>query len=438
MLFSVTPEGGTNGYGTIFKVDRHGSNYSILRHFSESRTMAPDRSEAFCWLVTARFMGKLIPAAAMPQAGPSLRSTRTDRDSSSFTSLPIQGPVALNPANLEQFVGSERWPALWHHRRGTSNKGTIFRMNKNGSGYTQLYSFNGGTLDGAGRNTALVEADNGLLFGTTEYEGANTNGVLYCSIKMAPATPSCITSLGHKATGIRPTTCSWAAMVLFMAAPLRERDLKIDSNGSTYQEIFQLGTSGSPNSVLFERSDVYSLRHDGDCIFRLKKDGGDFGIIHRFFRDPSGVNTISGGIFFGQDGAMYGTSTTGGRVYVGGTVYRIPLRLITSRQEQVSFPGSNLLFTALAEGITPPCYQWRHDGVALPGQTNSTLLLTNVSLGDRGLYSAMASNTDGVVLSSNVFVHVLVPQQSGPAGAAARRPVNDTINISGRRYSSLE
>ena len=47
-------------------------------------------------------------------------------------------------------------------------------------------------------------------------------------------------------------------------------------------------------------------------------------------------------------------------------------------------------------------YQWRLDGQALPGATNSTLNITNVQLADAGNYSVVAYNTAGALTSQVV------------------------------------
>lgn len=60
---------------------------------------------------------------------------------------------------------------------GSSNCGTIFRINTDGSAFTNLYNFTNGT-DGKTPAATLLLSGN-LLFGTTEYGGTSTNGTIF-------------------------------------------------------------------------------------------------------------------------------------------------------------------------------------------------------------------------------------------------------------------
>jgi hypothetical protein len=52
-------------------------------------------------------------------------------------------------------------------------------------------------------------------------------------------------------------------------------------------------------------------------------------------------------------------------------------------------------------------FQWTKDGQPLSAQTNSTLILKQVQVQDTGSYSAVVSNTDGMVVSMPAFLNVL-------------------------------
>ena len=60
---------------------------------------------------------------------------------------------------------------------GSSNCGTIFRINTDGSAFTNLYNFTNG-LDGQNPAATLLLAGN-TLYGTTYYGGASTNGTVF-------------------------------------------------------------------------------------------------------------------------------------------------------------------------------------------------------------------------------------------------------------------
>ncbi len=71
---------------------------------------------------------------------------------------------------------------------------------------------------------------------------------------------------------------------------------------------------------------------------------------------------------------------------------RSPVVTVQPRDRRVN-SGTNIALTAMAVGQPPLTYQWRFNGVAIPGATNPTLSLTAVNRGSNGLYSATVFNT---------------------------------------------
>ena len=62
--------------------------------------------------------------------------------------------------------------------------------------------------------------------------------------------------------------------------------------------------------------------------------------------------------------------------------------------------GCDATFNVCARGTKPLSYQWWKDGLALSGQTNMSLTLTNVQTSDFGSYSVVVTNDFGSVTSS--------------------------------------
>jgi hypothetical protein len=80
---------------------------------------------------------------------------------------------------------------------------------------------------------------------------------------------------------------------------------------------------------------------------------------------------------------------------------------VTAQPQGASLnPGQNASFSVMAGGSAPLSYQWFLNGVALGGQTNSTLLLTNVQPANAGEYYAQTSNGAGSALSNPALLAV--------------------------------
>jgi hypothetical protein len=69
--------------------------------------------------------------------------------------------------------------------------------------------------------------------------------------------------------------------------------------------------------------------------------------------------------------------------------------------------GQGASFTVVATAAPPPTYQWRKDGVAIPGATGATLTITNAQPSDAGSYSVAVTNAAGSVTSTTSTLAVL-------------------------------
>lgn len=96
------------------------------------------------------------------------------------------------------------------------------------------------------------------------------------------------------------------------------------------------------------------------------------------------------------------------------------------RQPQpiVKVAGKRATFSVTAEGVPPLHYHWQKDGVDLPGQTNTTLVLNNVQLGDIGLYRVVVTNKFGQTISqeATLAVHYSLTVTVVAGGTVARFP----------------
>ena len=91
-------------------------------------------------------------------------------------------------------------------------------------------------------------------------------------------------------------------------------------------------------------------------------------------------------------------------------------------------PGQSASLEVATQGTLPMTYQWRKDGVVVPGQTSNTLGFTNLSIRDAGYYSVLVTNEWGSAISTNVPVTVnsvtpdtnFNPEPGGPSTSSLR------------------
>ncbi len=71
--------------------------------------------------------------------------------------------------------------------------------------------------------------------------------------------------------------------------------------------------------------------------------------------------------------------------------------------------GSNASFSVTADGSTPLSYQWQFNGTNLPGATNTTLVISNLTTAATGSYIVIVTNQIGSVTSMPPSLLVVVP-----------------------------
>jgi hypothetical protein len=122
---------------------------------------------------------------------------------------------------------------------------------------------------------------------------------------------------------------------------------------------------------------------------------------------------------------------------------------ISRPQNQTVVAGQNATFSVSATSSLPVSYQWNFrlfppivpgsSSVPIPGATNSTLTVTNVTAENQGSYSVVVSNAATSATSSSAFLTVLspVPVLSQPVSPAFGEFQFDVVGIAGSNYAVL-
>lgn len=103
-----------------------------------------------------------------------------------------------------------------------------------------------------------------------------------------------------------------------------------------------------------------------------------------------------------------------------------PPTITSQPASQTVNPGANATFSVSASGDPPLTYQWNFNNVAIPGATDFTLVLTNVSSANAGDYQVIVANNFGSVTSV-----VAVLTVSGGICVFALSTSNATFTASG-------
>ena len=98
-----------------------------------------------------------------------------------------------------------------------------------------------------------------------------------------------------------------------------------------------------------------------------------------------------------------GTITSG-----AGNLNIVPASILVQPESKTIRAGSNVIFTVEAFSSEPLAYQWTFNGVDLPGQTFSSLAISNVQVSEDGDYAVHVSNSFGDLSSDPARLTVLV------------------------------
>jgi predicted aconitase with swiveling domain len=86
-----------------------------------------------------------------------------------------------------------------------------------------------------------------------------------------------------------------------------------------------------------------------------------------------------------------------------------PPSITTQPQSAAVSVGSNVLFSVIVDGAAPLAYQWRFNGIAIPGATSTSLSLTNLQLAAAGDYTVVITNVVGSTTSDVATLVVIQP-----------------------------
>jgi uncharacterized repeat protein (TIGR03803 family) len=290
-LYGTSSPNGFPGPGTLFKLAPDGSGFSMLQTFNP---VQGDGSSPLC-RITEGSDAKLYATTRRGGPGGSDAVFRINKDGSGYEILRVFGQIVADGHFVENPVMEASDGRLYGVTSGggTNNAGTVFRLNRDGIGYAQLYSFKADPSDGIYPSGRLLEASDGFLYGVTAYGGYFNMGTIYKLRKD-----------GTDYAVIWRFTDTFSRISSMAGGPLLE-----GNDGALYGATQQGGNY-----------------HSG-FIFKINKDGTAFTQLHHF-DGTSSPSAPSAGMVRGSDGAFYGTHGIGSE----GVLYRFGQMIALARQ----------------------------------------------------------------------------------------------------------
>ncbi|MCX6930751.1 MAG: immunoglobulin domain-containing protein [Verrucomicrobia bacterium] len=424
-LYGTTFKGGTRDSGTLFKISKDGSGFVPIYSFTNNDLPHGGLVEASD--------GALCGTTSAGGTNSSGTVFKCNKDGTGFTNLHVfsyrQGDGTWPVCSLVKGKDGMLYGTTYAGGVANPNQGTVFGLNPDGSGYRILHNFTGTAgADGSVPRAGLYQGLDGALYGTTLSGGSNGFGTVF---KISPD-GSGYTILHHFSGKPNDGSMVQGGLVQDSAGLLYGTTyyggtadvgtiFKLDTDGGSYALLrsFTLGSDGNlpfsslvvgSNDVLYGTTEKGGL-NNGGTVFRVNRDGTGYAVLHRFSAIGGDGNQPLAPLLTGSDGALYGSTYSGGVYATNGTLFRLlaPPAVTTQPQSVSVTAGSNVTFTVAATGTSPLSYQWQFNSVNIPGATGSSYMKSNVETNDAGLYSVVVTNFAGSVTSSNATLTVNVP-----------------------------
>jgi len=142
-------------------------------------------------------------------------------------------------------------------------------------------------------------------------------------------------------------------------------------------------------------SNVVAIAAEGDHSLALREDGTvvAFGWNFGWASTPLTISNAVG--------------IAGAEGYDLALLNNSPLVLCRQPASEVAYSGTAVMLNVGAVGQPPFAWQWRLNGINLPGETDATLRLASVSTGDAGDYSVVVQNAAATQTSSTATLTVV-------------------------------
>ncbi|MEO8086359.1 MAG: choice-of-anchor tandem repeat GloVer-containing protein [Bacteroidota bacterium] len=315
-LYGLTNTGGTNDFGTAFKIMPDGTGYMKLMDFTGT---ANGHHPCGSFTFDGTYLYSTTAGGGANNAGTIFKIMP---DGTGYQKLLdfVHNTSGYGATGHLTFDGTHIYGMT--QEGGTYDYGTIFKIQTNGTGFTTLLNFNGtnGTYPFGGLVT-----DGTYLYGMTRYAGVNGNGAIF---KIMPDGTgfSRIFDFGDTLTGMRPSgSLAYDGANLYGMTPIGGLNnmgviFKVATDGTNFTKLHDFsGTAdgdGPEGTLLVLGQTLYGMTYEGGAnnkgaIFKIEKDGTNFvNMLDFVLGTTTGCNSM--GSLTSDGFYLYGMTHSGG------------------------------------------------------------------------------------------------------------------------------
>ena len=424
MLYGALWSGGIFNQGTLYRMTTGGQSFEVIWHFG---SLPLDGAKPISvhdggdgWLYGTTSLGGISNLGTV---------FRLQKNGAGYTVLHGFGGGSMDGDNpMDITLASDGFIYGVSDHGGTNNMGVIYRMARDGSHYSILANLGGPNNRPAGACFKLMEAADGMLYGCAGSGGINDFGAIYRINKDGTSLQVLRDASGGERFGIGALVQSADGLLFGIGDGLDDSDksgvFKMDTAGTSFTYIYYFSGPVNGGAAWYE----LAIGPDGylyfpivnglptDKICHIKLDGSDFTVLREFERFQ-----LSPQIQISPEGQLFG-ATAG----IFALSFSNAPSVLASSNSQSSSPGKRVQFSAGLSLTGPHHYQWRLNDVPIMNATNLHLDFDPVGFTNAGRYSLVVSNSAGVATSSPAVLWFMSMHNSGelafysPTGSSIR------------------
>ncbi len=180
-LYGTTQFGGILGDGCVFRISTNGTGFTVLHQFGSAGEVKRPQSPLIQGLDGALY-GTTTAGGTSAQGGASGFGTvfKLNTDGTGEAVLHnFTGNDGLYPYTAGLLQGKDGLLYGTTQQGGSVGGGTVFKLNPDGTGFVTLHNFGESPADGQYPNSAMAQGNDGALYGTTEMGGISSFGVMF-------------------------------------------------------------------------------------------------------------------------------------------------------------------------------------------------------------------------------------------------------------------
>ncbi len=336
-LYGMANSGGTNGFGTIFKVGTDGGGFTLLHTFANGA--ADGKAPSGSLLISDSTIYGTTSGGGANGWGTVFRMNTNGTGYANLHSFANLTTDGRSPYGSVTLAGATLYGMTGFGGSGSGNVGTVFKVNTDGTGFALLHSFGGGATDGSQPFYGGLVLSGATLYGMTQFGGPANGGTIFKLNTNGTGFGILHSFTGGANDGSKPydsltiSNSTLYGMTYYGGSNDLGVVFRMNLDGSGYTNLHSFAGGANDGSrpvrsLSLSGSTLYGTtpyggKNAAGVAFQINTNGSGFSVLHSFAGAPADGSSPQGGLTV-AGAVLYGTTYSGGN-YFNGAVYSLSL-----------------------------------------------------------------------------------------------------------------